>query len=77
MLQYAQSSSSTFVLFLVTFGDISFYRTNEKNSMFQMVGVTHNNPDGFKNTSGSGSQQLPPLPPGIAEMLATQTELLH
>jgi len=77
MLQYAQSSSSTFVLFLVTFGDISFYRTNEKNSMFQMVGATRNNSDGFGNTSGSGSQQPPPLPPSIAEMLATQTELLH
>ena len=42
-----------------------------------MVGSTRGNPDGFGHASGSGSQQLPPLPPGFAEVLAAQTELLR
>ena len=45
--------------------------------MFQMVGSTRGNPEGFVNASGSGSQQPPPPPPGIAEVLAAQTELLR
>ena len=45
--------------------------------MFQMVGSTRGNPEGFVNASGSGSQQPPPPPPGFAEVLSAQTELLR
>ena len=45
--------------------------------MLQILGSTRGNPEGFVNASGSGSQQLPPPPPGIAEVLAAQTELLR
>jgi hypothetical protein len=46
-----------------------------------MVGATRGNPDGF-GASGSRSQQTPPPPPppppppSLAEVMATQTELL-
>jgi len=56
--------------------DNIFHKSNGMNCTFQMVGVTRGNPDGFGNASGSGSQQLPPPPPGFAEVLIAQTELL-
>jgi hypothetical protein len=46
--------------------------------MFQMVGATHGNPDGF-GASGSWSQQTPPLPPppSLVDVMAAQTEFLR
>ena len=41
--------------------------------MFHMVGGTRGTPSGFQ-ASGSGE---PPPPPGFAEVLAAQTELLR
>jgi hypothetical protein len=41
-----------------------------------MVGATRGNPDGFGNSSGSGSQQPSPHTPNLVEVMAAQTELL-
>jgi hypothetical protein len=42
-----------------------------------MVGATRGTLEGFKTDQASGSQQLPPPPPNLAEVMARQTELLH
>jgi hypothetical protein len=46
--------------------------------MFEMVGATHGNPDGF-GVSNSRSQQTPPPPPppSLVDVMAAQTELLR
>jgi len=49
---------------------------NEEHSLFQMVGATRGNLDGF-GASTSGSQPQPPPPPGLVEVMAAQTELLR
>jgi hypothetical protein len=41
-----------------------------------MVGATRGTPEGFRTDQASGSQQLPPPPPNLAEVMAQQTELL-
>jgi hypothetical protein len=41
-----------------------------------MVGATRGTPKGFRMDQASGSQQLPPPPPNLAELMARQTELL-
>ena len=43
----------------------------------QMVGHTRGMPEGFGRETGSGSQQPPPPPLNMAELMAMQTELLH
>jgi hypothetical protein len=45
--------------------------------VFQMVGVTHGTPEGFRPDQASGSQQPPPPPPNLAEVMARQTELFN
>jgi hypothetical protein len=45
--------------------------------LFQMVGATRGTPEGFRPDQASGSQQLPPPPPNLAEVMAQQTELLN
>jgi hypothetical protein len=42
-----------------------------------MVGATRGNPKGFRVDQASGSQQPPPTPPNLAEVMARQTELLN
>jgi hypothetical protein len=42
-----------------------------------MVGATRGTPEGFRADQASGSQQLPPPPPNLAEVMARQTELLN
>ena len=42
-----------------------------------MVGHTRGSPEGFGREIGSGSQQPPPLPPNLAELMAMQIELLR
>jgi hypothetical protein len=42
-----------------------------------MVGATHGTPEGFRPDQASGSQQPPPAPPNLAEVMARQTELLN
>jgi hypothetical protein len=42
-----------------------------------MVGATCGTPEGFQADQASGSQQLPPAPPNLAEVMAQQTELLN
>jgi hypothetical protein len=41
-----------------------------------MVGATSGTPKGFRPDQASGSQQPPPAPPNLAEVMARQTELL-
>jgi len=41
-----------------------------------MVGSTRGTPSEFGGASGSGTPPPPPSPPGFAEVLAAQTELL-
>ena len=62
---------------LLYFGALYTTCSQKSFCLFQMVGSTRGNPEGFVNASGSGSQQPPPPPPGIAEVLAAQTELLR
>jgi hypothetical protein len=38
--------------------------------VFQMVGATHGTPKGFRPDQASGSQQLPPPPPNLVEVMA-------
>ena len=57
-------------------GEVICHPTNERIFPFQMVGVTHGNPEGFGDANGSSSQRPPPPPPNFAEYLAAQTELL-
>jgi hypothetical protein len=45
--------------------------------LFQLVGATHGTPEGFRPDQASGSQQSPPAPPNLAEVMARQTELLN
>jgi len=47
--------------------------------IFQMVGATRGTPGGFGDDGNGSHQLLPPpyLPPGLAEVLAAQTELLR
>jgi hypothetical protein len=45
--------------------------------LFQIVGATCGTPEGFWAYQASGSQQPPPAPPNLAEVLARQTELLN
>jgi hypothetical protein len=45
--------------------------------VFQMVGATRGTPEGFRPDQASGSQQLPPPPPNLAEVMARQIELLN
>ena len=45
--------------------------------MIQMVGSTRGTPEGFTHGQTSGSQQPPPSPPNLAEVMALQTELLR
>jgi hypothetical protein len=42
-----------------------------------MVGATRGTPEGFRAGQPGGSQQLPPPPPNLAEVMARQTELLN
>jgi hypothetical protein len=42
-----------------------------------MVGATYGTPKGFWADQASGSQQPPPLPLNLAEVMARQTELLN
>jgi hypothetical protein len=42
-----------------------------------MVGATRGTPESFRADQASGSQQLPPPPPNLAEVMAQQTELLN
>jgi hypothetical protein len=42
-----------------------------------MVGATRGTPEGFRLDQAGGSQQLPPAPPNLAEVMARQTELLN
>jgi hypothetical protein len=42
-----------------------------------MVGATRGTPEGFQPDQASGSQQPPPAPPNLAEVMARQTELLN
>jgi hypothetical protein len=42
-----------------------------------MVGATRGTPEGFLPDQASGSQQPPPAPPNLAEVMARQTELLN
>jgi hypothetical protein len=42
-----------------------------------MVGATHGTPEGFRVDQASGSQQPPPAPPNLTEVMARQTELLN
>jgi hypothetical protein len=42
-----------------------------------MVRATRGTPEGFRADQASGSQQLPPPPPNLAEVMARQTELLN
>jgi hypothetical protein len=42
-----------------------------------MVGATRGTLEGFQADQASGSQQLPPPPPNLAEVMARQTELLN
>jgi hypothetical protein len=42
-----------------------------------MVGATRGTPEGFRPDQASGSQQPPPAPPNLAEVMARQTELLN
>jgi hypothetical protein len=42
-----------------------------------MVGATRGTPEGFRPDQASGSQQPPPAPPNLAEVMALQTELLN
>jgi hypothetical protein len=42
-----------------------------------MVGTTRGTPEGFRPDQASGSQQPPPAPPNLAEVMAWQTELLN
>jgi hypothetical protein len=42
-----------------------------------MVGATRGTPEGFRPYQASGSQQLPPVAPNLAEVMARQTELLN
>ena len=44
--------------------------------MIQMVGSTRGTPEGFTHGQTSGSQQPPPPPLNLAEVMALQTELL-
>jgi hypothetical protein len=44
--------------------------------LFQMVGATRGTSEGFRPDQASGSQQPPPAPPNLAEVMARQTELL-
>ena len=45
--------------------------------MIQMVGSTRGTPEGFSHGQASGSQQLPPPPPSLAEVMVLQTELIR
>jgi hypothetical protein len=42
-----------------------------------MVGATRGTLEGFRPDQASGSQQPPPAPPNLAEVMARQTELLN
>jgi hypothetical protein len=42
-----------------------------------MVGATRGTPEGFRADQASGSQQPPPVPPNLAEVMARQIELLN
>jgi hypothetical protein len=42
-----------------------------------MVGATRRTPEGFRADQASGSQQPPPAPPNLAEVMARQIELLN
>jgi hypothetical protein len=42
-----------------------------------MVGATRGTPEGFWPDHAGGSQQPPPAPPNLAEVMARQTELLN
>jgi hypothetical protein len=42
-----------------------------------MVGATRGTLEGFRPDQPSGSQQLTPAPPNLAEVMARQTELLN
>jgi hypothetical protein len=42
-----------------------------------MVGATRETPEGFQPDQARGSQQLPPAPPNLAEVMARQTEPLN
>ena len=48
----------------------------QKLLTFQMVGSTRGTPSGF-GAGGNGDPPPPPTPVGIAEVLATQTEILR
>jgi hypothetical protein len=42
-----------------------------------MVGATRGTPESFRADQASGSQQPPPAPPNLAEVMARQMELLN
>jgi hypothetical protein len=42
-----------------------------------MVGATRGTPEGFRADQATSSQQQPPAPPNLAEVMAQQTELLN
>jgi hypothetical protein len=42
-----------------------------------MVGAMRGTPEGFRPDQASGSQQPPPAPPNLAEVMARQIELLN
>jgi hypothetical protein len=42
-----------------------------------MVGATRGTPEGFQADQASGSQQPPPAPPNLAEVMARQIDLLN
>jgi hypothetical protein len=42
-----------------------------------MVGAMRGTLEGFRPDQASGSQQPPPAPPNLAELMARQTELLN
>jgi hypothetical protein len=42
-----------------------------------MVGATRGTPEGFRPDQANGSQQPPPAPPNLAEVMVRQIELLN
>jgi hypothetical protein len=42
-----------------------------------MVGAARGTPEGFRPDQASGSQQPPPAPPNLGEVMAQQTELFN
>jgi hypothetical protein len=44
---------------------------------FRWLELPRGTPEGFRPDQANGSQQPPPVPPNLAEVMARQTELLN